>query len=136
MRRGVREQEAAHYVSDGPHMGLSGVHQAVHLDEPALDFDLRGLEAEVLGVGRTPGGHEDGVRRDLGALAAVRADRDGHAVLPDDDRARVEAGVDDDAHAAALERALELGADLRVLERDKRRQVLEQRDLDAEVMER
>ena len=136
VRRRVREHQPAHDVADRPEVRHARAHVAVHADEPALRLDARGVQAQPLRVGGAAGRHQQDVRGDLLARAAVRAHREADPGVVHHQRGGVEAGGGDDADAAPLEGAGQLSGDLRVLQRHERREVLEERDLDAQVVER
>ena len=98
--------------------------------KPRLDLDLRRLEPDLLDVRRPARGDEQLLGPELLRLLALRPDRRGRRRPSSTSTfVGVEAGVRHDRHAAPAEAPLERLADLAVLERDDRGQVLEQRHL-------
>src|SRR5215210_8094117 len=133
--RRVREPQPADHVADGVDVGLPRPHLPVDLDDAAIRLDLGRVEPDLLDVRRAPRGDEQHLRPQLLLLLALGADHQADAVLLDADRCRIEARARDDGDAASGEASFERLADVAVLERDDRRQVLEQRDLDADIVE-
>ena len=82
-----------------------------------------------------PGRDQHHLGPQLRGVLALGPDVEAHALVVDRDRLGVEPGVRHHGDPALGEAPLDDAADLRVLERDDVRQVLEQRDLDADVME-
>src|SRR4051794_30293884 len=133
--RRVREHQAADDVADRIEVRIAGPHPAINLDDATLDLGLGRLEADLFHVGRPAGRDEEHLGPKLLRLLALRSDHQADVLLRHLDCLRVEPGVRDDLDAAPLEAALELAADVTVLERHDRRQVFENGDLGTEVVE-
>ena len=103
VRGHVREQQAADDVADRVEVRLRGAHPAVDLDEALLDLGARRLEADVVRVRRTAGGHEHLLGAQLLGLLALLADHQADATLVGRHRGRIEArGGDRPAGCAAV----------------------------------
>src|SRR3546814_10863955 len=114
-------------VADGPHALLAGAAALIDLDEaPLVDLDTGAVEAEVVGVGTAPDGHDHDI--DLEVFAAHL--HGGAAVAG---RVALDLDARADGHAPLLERLLDDGGDVLVEARKDLRQRLEDGDLGAEV---
>ena len=125
----MRQQQLAGHIPDGPHAGHIGGAVIIHLDEAALGEGNPGfLQAEILGVGAEPGGHQHLLHLDrLLPLGGIH--HHGDRTLAGFDRAHLGAG--EDLHAAFLEGLVQLLADLLILQGDDAREHLHQGDLAA-----
>src|SRR5664280_924246 len=123
----MRQHQPTDRVADGIDVRLRRAHPAVHLDEAALELDLRLLQAQVFGVWRPAGGDEQLIDLELSRRSAFRPNHERDAVIAHLDRSGVEAGLCHDPDAAPGEAALQGRAGILVFERDDARQILEQR---------
>ena len=136
VRRGVGQPQAADDVADRVDVRLLRPHVAVDLDDPAVGLDLRSSRGRCPRCSRRGRWRRASSRRAAPRRPCPRARR--RRVTPSLSALTAAASkrafvmtVD----AALREAALERLADLAVLERDDLGQVLEHRDLDADVVE-
>ena len=134
VRGHVGEHQPADDVADRVDVLLGRAHPAVDLDEAPVELDLRSLEPQIFGVRRPAGRNQQLIDLEFFGRGAFGPDAQRHAVVGHLHGRCVEPSARNDLDPASDEAPLERGAQVRVLERDDRRQVFQQRHRDSEVV--